>query len=208
MELPTDFALLNVIETGIPTAYTGVSREIYITKSFIEALDKGIISENEVRLVLMHELLHKKLRHANKSLSSPSLTVSEVSAKRLVKMAAQIAGVIYLKNHGGATGWEYLATYSTIGEIIDKFSSKETEQKYKELLAMPFFGYSHSIEEEFVVDKMVEDIVRKKNENVEDYKDALITLKRLLETASKFKVDSREVNKLSIRIKSLNKENL
>lgn len=208
MKLPSDFALLKVIETGISTAYTGVSREIYITKSFIEALDKGIISENELRLVLIHELLHKKLRHANKSLSSPSLTVSEVSAKRLVKIAAQIAGIIYLRNHGGATGWEYLATYSTIGELIDKVSNKETQQKYQKLLAMPFFGYSHSIEEEFMVDKMVKDIVRKNNENVESYKDTLVTLKRVLETTSKFKVDSRELNKLSVRIEKLNKEKL
>lgn len=208
MKLPSDFALLKVIETGIPTAYTGVSREIYITKSFIEALDRGIISENELRLVLIHELLHKKLRHSNKSLSSPSLTVSKVSAKKLVKIAAQIAGIIYLRNHGGATRSEYLSTYSTIGELIDKVSNKKTQQKYQKLLAMPFLGYSHSVEEEFMVDKMVENIIRKNNENVESYKDTLVTLKRVLETTSKFKVDSSELSKLSVRIEKLNKESL
>jgi len=206
--LPADFAYFKLIETGVPTTYTGVSNEIYITKIFIKSLNQGLISENEFKLILIHELLHKKLRHANKSLSAPKLTVSEVTIKKLVKASLQVAAILYLRNHGGVKNLEYVYSYLAIDEVVEKFSDKKDQRKYRELLTLPFLGYSHSEEDEFIVDEMVVEILRKRNENVENYKNTLVTLKRLLETISKFKVDSRELNKLSIRIEKLNKEDL
>lgn len=206
--LPDDFAYFKLIETGIPTAYTGVSNEIYITKSFIEALNRGLISENEFKLILIHEILHKKLRHCNKSLSSPELTVSEITIKKLVKASLQVAAILYLRNHGEATNLQYVYSYLAIDEVVEKFSDKKAQRKYRELLTMPFLGYSHSEKDEFIVDEMVVEILHKRKENVEDYQNTLVTLKRLLETTSKFKVDSRELNKLNIRIEKLNKDDL
>lgn len=204
MKLPKDFAILKVIHVGIPTMYSGISQKIYISKNLIKSISKRFLLKEHFKLLLMHELIHKKLRHANKSLSQSQIygNIKVPSFNNVLNISAQIAAYLYLKNKD-ASILEHLTGVITVDETIKLVSNKKkTTEEEKKLLAVPFFGYNYSEEEEFIADEMVLKFLIDNNKKVGIYKDALISLKDLLETTSELNVSS-EINKLNVRIKRI-----
>jgi hypothetical protein len=205
LNLPKDFAAFNIIETGIPAMYTGISKEIYISKTFLKSFSNGMLSKNQFRALLMHELFHKKLRHPNKTLSKGEVytRMMKPSFKNIITVSAQIAGFVYARNQKG-TFFEHTLMFSSINNLINTFSKDlELDEEEKKILLFPFFGYDYTKEQEFIVDKMVVKFLTENNESVQSYIDSLEVLKSLIETTSTFKVEDTEMHKLSFRIEKL-----
>lgn len=89
--LPDDYVSLRVVRWQEPSAFVGVGHAIYLSDSFIDAIDTGDLSLDEVEAVLGHEIAHLLLDHPinNKATFSVSV-VLETDPNELLNRATSI----------------------------------------------------------------------------------------------------------------------
>lgn len=211
LNLPRGYAKLMVIETGLPAMYAGVGKNIYVSRSLIINIFNGDMIENQVKLLFVHELLHKIKNH-------PYVTLSNVTFKSEYENPIDVAGklgisslVYQRKSSSVNTSYDYYKLYSS---PIDTLFGRAGKNKFEytpryigknKVKLFPLLGYIYSEKLEFEVDDSVLKVLSQRGLDSSSYIKSLQALKENIKSASK-DIDKIDVSHLNQRILRLRKK--
>ena len=174
--LSSDYAVLKLIRVDVPTMYAGILKNIYVSDSMVNKLLKNELSDNNFRLLVMHEIFHKILNHPYKSLLKLSIKGSII--KPTFEQISNLASLAYVNSQQKLNSLkDFYTSYESI-KLTQGFN--QDYLKENEIMLIPYLGYHYSEEFEYDVDDMVVAYLKRKNENISSYRTTLELLKDIM----------------------------
>jgi len=196
-----DYANLILINNPIPVVTSGLSTEIYISKSFVKYIEEEYFKGKDIIYIFMHEIAHKKYNHSYETLSNFSTEIGYI--KPDFDNLSIMAYIMATSKVSKGKSFGVLDSYK-----VSKMLNSEDLLNIQEPTVFKTFqdnGYPYTLEMELIADKAVLKAVLFEKKHIKSYINMLYKLKRIYELfyPELNKVIAKKMNRRINNIKEL-----